>query len=62
MPCRRRILHLLRNGATPASAKTVIAQQAREHDVMVIDLSKRDVDYGYLVDEIFAHDQVVCWS
>jgi hypothetical protein len=55
-----KILHLLRDGPE-SSASRIIAVQAGEHQVKVIDLSKRELSYERLVEEIFAHDRVVSW-
>lgn len=57
---RMKILHLLRDGPEPTATR-VIAVHAREHQVKVIDLGARDLAYDDLVDEIFAHDKVICW-
>ncbi len=32
-----------------------------EHQVKVVDLSRRDVSYEALVEEIFAHEKVISW-
>jgi len=54
------VLHLLCDGPE-AAASRIVAVHAREHQVKVIDLSTREVSYEDLVDEIFAHDRVICW-
>ncbi len=61
-PCvpRMNVLHLLCDGPE-AAASRIVAVHAREHQVKVIDLSTREVSYEDLVDEIFAHDRVICW-
>ena len=61
-PCvpRMKVLHLLGDGPE-AAASQVIAVHAKEHQVTVIDLSARAISYEDLVDEIFAHDKVICW-
>jgi hypothetical protein len=55
-----KILHLLRDGPDRLSSE-VVAAQAREHEVTVIDLSTRDVPYERVVDEIFGHQKVISW-
>ena len=57
---RMKILHLLRDGPE-ATASRIIAVHANEHQVKVIDLSAREISYEDLVDQIFAHDKVICW-
>ena len=57
---RMKILHLLRDGPEPTASR-IIAVHTEEHEVKVIDLGARDVAYEDLVDEIFAHDKVICW-
>ncbi len=57
---RMKVLHLLRDGSE-ATASRIIAVHAQEHQVTVIDLSARAVSYEDLVDQIFAHDKVICW-
>lgn len=55
-----RILHLLADGPEKLPNQIVEAQ-SREHEVTVIDLSRRDVPYEKVVDEIFAQDRVISW-
>jgi hypothetical protein len=55
-----KILHILNDGRTPLS-DAVISVQAKEHDVQVIDLSKKDISYDCIVEEIFASDKVISW-
>lgn len=59
-PPNLRVLHILNDGPDEL-AERVIAVHARAHHVRVIDLSKGDVPYERLVDEIFAHDRVISW-
>jgi hypothetical protein len=54
-----KILHILNDGPTDVSGK-MIETQKQDHDVKVIDLSKKE-SYDALVDEIFSHDRVVSW-
>lgn len=55
-----RILHILSDGA-PALAEQIIKLQSEDYQVDVIDLSSEGVDYGELIDKIFAYDKVVSW-
>ena len=57
-----RILYLLVGGPDRLSDR-LIEIQAAEHQVTVIDLSKKQApcDYNNVVDEIFAHDRVISW-
>ena len=54
-----KILHILNDGPTDLSAK-IIETQSKEHEVKVIELSKK-ASYESLIDEIFSHDKVVSW-
>ena len=54
------VLELLRDGPEP-TANRIIATHAREHRVKVVDLRAGEISYEVLVDEIFAHDKVICW-
>jgi hypothetical protein len=54
-----KILHILNDGPTETSSK-IIDAQSREHEVKVIELSKKD-SYEALIDDIFSHDRVVSW-
>jgi hypothetical protein len=55
-----KILHILNDGPTPLSDR-IIGLQAREHEIKVIDLSKREMSYEDIVDEIVACDRVISW-
>ncbi len=57
---RMKVLHLLHDGPE-AMANRIIAMQAKEHEVTVIDLGACGISYEDLVDQIFAHDKVICW-
>lgn len=54
-----KILHILNDGPSDSSAK-IIETQSKEHEVKVVELSKK-ASYESLVDEIFSHDKVVSW-
>ncbi len=55
-----KIVHLLKEGPSKLST-TVIEVQKKDNQVRVIDMSKKDVSYEAIVDEIFSSDKVVCW-
>lgn len=55
-----KILHLI-HGNPDTSTQRMIERHAMEHQVKVIDLSKQDVSYEALVEEIFAHEKVISW-
>jgi hypothetical protein len=55
-----KILYILNDGPTQLSDQ-IISVQAKEHDVKVVDLSKKEISYESLVDEISACDRVVSW-
>jgi hypothetical protein len=55
-----KILHILNDGPTQLSDQ-IIGVQAKEHDVKVVDLSKKEISYESIVDEISACDKVISW-
>ena len=55
-----KVLELLRDGPEQ-KADRIIALHASVHRVKVVDLRAREISYEALVDEIFAHDRVICW-
>ncbi|MDA8432356.1 MAG: hypothetical protein M0Z60_05255 [Nitrospiraceae bacterium] len=55
-----KILHILNDGPSGLSAR-IIREQSREHDIRVVDISKRDVSYESIVEDIFSHDRVISW-
>ncbi len=55
-----KILHILNNGPTDLS-KRIIDVQSKEHKVKVINLSKKELPYDAIIDEIFSHDKVISW-
>ena len=55
-----KILHILNDGPTDLSNK-IIDIQSKDHEVKVIELSKKDVSYEAIIDEIFSHDKVISW-
>lgn len=55
-----KILHILKDGPSTLSSKVAEAQ-AKDNEVKVIDLSKKEASYDTVVDAIFANDKVICW-
>jgi hypothetical protein len=55
-----KILHILNDGPDELSGK-VIAVQSKEHEVKVIDLSKKQATYEAIVDDIVSSDKVISW-
>ena len=55
-----RILYLLTRGRDALGTRLMEAQAA-EHEVTVIDLSKRAMPYERIVQEMCAHDRVISW-
>jgi hypothetical protein len=55
-----KILHILNDGPTPLSDQ-IIGVQSKEHEVKIIDLSKKQPSYDSMIDDIFSYDRVVSW-
>lgn len=55
-----KILHILNDGPTALSDQ-MIKVQAKEHDVKIVDLSKKAASYESIVDDIVSYDRVVSW-
>lgn len=55
-----KILHILNDGQTPLSDQ-IIKGQSKDHEIKVVDLSKKDASYDSIVDDIFSYDRVVSW-
>ncbi len=55
-----KILHILNDGPTELSTK-VIDIQSRDNEVKVVNLSKKEMTYEAIVDEIFSSDRVISW-
>ena len=55
-----KILHILNDGPAQLSDQ-IISVQAKEHEVKVIDLSKKAASYESIVDDIFSYDKVISW-
>lgn len=57
---KMKILHIINDSQTELSKK-VIDTQSKDHDVKVIELSKKDIPYETVIDDIFSHDKVISW-
>jgi hypothetical protein len=55
-----KILHILKT-APDASTKKIIEAQSAGNTVKTIELYKGGVSYDKLVQDVFAHDRVICW-
>jgi len=55
-----KIVHILNDGPTKLSDR-IIAAQSGDHEVKVVDLSKKELSYEGLVDAIFSYDKVISW-
>ena len=55
-----RILHILRSSPDETVEK-LINYLAEAEETTVQPLFQGDVDWSRLVDDIFAHDKVICW-
>lgn len=55
-----KILHLLNDGPNELSSK-IVGTQSKDHQVKVIDLSKKQMSYEAIIDEIFSSDKVISW-
>ena len=55
-----RVLHVLKNEPDETVEK-LINELSEDDESTVMPLFNRDVDWLRLVDDIFAHDQVICW-
>lgn len=57
---RARVLCLLRDGPS-ATAQRWVEALARSHEVEPLDLTQAGLDYGALLQRIFASDRVISW-
>ncbi len=55
-----RVLHILNDGPTKLSDE-IIRVQSAGHEVKIIDLSRNEMCYEDIVEEIFFSDRVVSW-
>jgi len=55
-----KILHIVNDGPTELSTK-MVGVESKEHEVKVIDLSKREMSYEAIIDAIVSSDKVISW-
>ena len=55
-----KILHIIKNGRSDL-AKHIIDIQSADNEVKVIKLSKKDISYDEVIDDIFSFDKVISW-
>ncbi len=55
-----KILHILNDGPTDLSTK-IIGVQSKDNEVKVVNLSRKELSYEALIDEIFSSDRVISW-
>lgn len=55
-----KVLHIIKSEPDEVVSKIIDVQKV-VHDVKVIDISKGDVSYESLVEEIFNSDRVISW-
>jgi len=55
-----KVLHIINSGQTELTKK-IIEYQSRKHEVKVVDLTKDNISYKDVIDEIFSHDKVISW-
>ncbi len=55
-----RVLYLIRSGTDETINKIIDVHKA-ENEVKVIDLTKDNIPYESLVEDIFSYDKVISW-
>lgn len=55
-----KILHILNDGPSKLTEQ-ITGVQSGEHEVKIIDLSKKEASYETIVSEIFSNDKVMSW-
>ncbi|MBI5195172.1 MAG: hypothetical protein HZA10_02500 [Nitrospirae bacterium] len=55
-----KILHILNDGPAKLSGQ-IIETQSKGNTIKIIDLSKKELSYEGLVDDIFSYDKVMSW-
>ena len=55
-----KVLNIIRSKPDDMTSKC-IESFSEDDGARVISLYEKDVDWSGLVDEIFAHDKIVCW-
>lgn len=55
-----KILHILNDGPAKLSDQ-IISVQAKDNEVKLIDLSKKEASYESIIEDIFSCDKVISW-
>ncbi len=55
-----KILHIINEGLSPLPER-IIDVQSRDNEVRVVELSKKDISYESVINDIFSHDRVISW-
>jgi len=55
-----KILHIVNDGPSELSTK-IIGAQSKEHEVKVVDLSRKEMSYEAIIDAIVSSDKVISW-
>jgi len=55
-----KVLYILADGPQKL-ADQMRSVQSKEHEIKVIDLSKKEASYDSVVDDIFSYDRVISW-
>ncbi len=57
-----KILYILKDGPTEVARKIIDIQSGdKSNEIKIIDLSKKELSYERIIDEIFSHEKVVSW-
>ena len=56
-----KILHILKNPPDETIERLIDAMNDENDETAVEPLFKADINWERLVDDIFAHDKVICW-
>ena len=55
-----KILHILNDGPSSLSTK-ITGAQSRDHEVKIVDLSRKEMSYEAIIDAIVSSDKVISW-
>jgi hypothetical protein len=57
---RMKILYIINDNQTNLS-RQIIDAQSKDNEIKVIELSKKEVSYEAIIDDIFSYDRVSSW-
>jgi hypothetical protein len=57
---RMKILYIINDNQTNLS-RQIIDVQSKDNEIKVIELSKKEVSYETIIDDIFSYDRVSSW-